>query len=82
LRKFVQGVRTTIQVAPFNVRRNVWFDVVLERSGIFTSVSVAGQGTLFEGVRTAQLQPGSVGVVTHWAKGLFDDVSVVEVLPR
>jgi hypothetical protein len=78
LRKFVQGVRTTIKVAPFNVRPNVWFDVVLERSGIFTSVSVAGQGTLFQDVRQAQLGPGSVGVVTHWAMGRFDDVSVVQ----
>jgi hypothetical protein len=78
LNKFVQGVRTTIKVAPFNVPRNTWFDVVLERSGIFTSVSVAGQGTLFQNVPQAQLGPGSIGVITHWAKGRFDDVSLVE----
>lgn len=78
LRKFVQGVRTTIEVAPFNVPRNVWFDVVLERSGMLTSVSVAGQGTLFQDVRQAQLGPGSIGVITHWAKARFDDVSLVE----
>lgn len=78
LQKFVQGVRTTIKVAPFNVPSNVWFDVVLERSGMLTSVSVAGQGTLFQDVPQAQLPPGSIGVITHWTRARFDDLSLVE----
>jgi hypothetical protein len=72
---FYDGARHTIATAPYKgggARK--WFDVRLDAD--LSSVSVWVNGELvFGNVDTSPVQEGSVGLVTHWAPGRFDDVS-------
>lgn len=76
LRKFIQGTTYVQATASFNIPRNTWFDVEVIRSGINTSVKVNGTSVI-SNVPQAQLGPGRVGVIGHWSKGRFDEISVV-----
>ena len=76
VRKFIQGVVYTQATTSINLPRNTWFDVEVMRRGFSTSVKVNGT-TVIGNVTQAQLGPGRVGVITHWSKGRFDDLSVV-----
>lgn len=75
LNKFIQGVSYRVGTFPHNVPRNTWFDVQLIRSGIFTTIKVNGV-TIARDVPQADLPTGRIGVVTHWAPGRFDDLSL------
>ena len=77
LNKVLNGTRIRIAQGSHSVPRNVWFDVEVSRSRGYTSVKVNGQ-TVFDQVPQAELGPGSVGVVSHWAKARFDELSAAE----
>lgn len=77
LNKFVQGVRTTIATSRHNVPRNTWFDVRLIRSGPYVSVEV-NDTVIAQLIRQGSLTGGSIGVIAHWARARFDDVSLSE----
>jgi hypothetical protein len=74
LNKVINGVRTRVAMATHNVPRNVWFDVEIVRRSITTTVKVNGT-SIFDKVRQGELGHGAVGVVTHWSKARFDDLS-------
>ena len=76
VRRFIQGVVYTQATTSINLPRSTWFDVEVMRRGFSTSVKVNGT-TVIGNVTQAQLGPGRVGVITHWSKGRFDDLSVV-----
>jgi hypothetical protein len=81
LNKVIQGTRYLVASATHGVPRNVWFDVEVIRSGDSTSVLVDGNA-IFDDVTQGDLGAGDVGVVTHWARGRFDDLSVEEFVIR
>jgi hypothetical protein len=81
LDEVIQSVRRRVATGSHTVGRNVWFDVELIRSGVDTTVTVNG-ATIFDRVPQARLPEGHLGVVTHWAKGRFDDLSVDEYVVR
>ena len=86
LNKFIQGQLTQIATATHGaLGSNVWFDVEVERRGPYANVNVNGQ-PVFQNVPAAQLDNpldnGVVGVISHWAPGRFDDLSIEEYLPR
>jgi hypothetical protein len=78
LNKFIQGVRYNLGSFAHNVPRKTWFDVELITSGGFISVKVNGAPIVTGVPQNSGLTGGSVGVITHWAKGRFDDVSLSE----
>jgi hypothetical protein len=81
LNKIIQGTRYLVASAKHNVPRNVWFDVEVVRSTLSTSVFVNGT-RIFDSVSQGQLGAGDVGVITHWARGRFDDLTVEEFVIR
>ena len=86
LNKFIQGQLTQIATATHGaLGSNVWFSVEVARRGPFATVKVNGQ-PVFQNVPTAQLDnplnTGTVGVISHWAPGRFDDLRMEEYLPR
>jgi hypothetical protein len=81
LRKYIHGARYTVATASHNVPRNVWFDVELLRDGINTTVKVNGT-TIFSNVLQGELTDGIVGVVTHWSRGRFDDLTTSAYVVR
>lgn len=71
------GVRTTLASAPYNGRRNVWFDVLLEND-FGVSVRVDGQRVFADvPANPNDFALGGVGLITHWAPGRFDDIRFV-----
>lgn len=80
LDKYSQGVRYRTATATHSIPRNTWFNVELTRSGPDTTVKANGV-TLFNHVPQGQLPSGSFGLVTHWAKARFDNLSL-SPLPR
>ena len=86
LNKFIQGQLTQVATATHTaLGRNVWFTVQLARRGAFATVKVNGQ-TVFQNVAAAQLdnslESGRVGLITHWARAMFDDLRIEEFAPR
>jgi hypothetical protein len=75
LNKFIQGVRYTVATRTHNIPRNTWFDVQVIRNGIFTDVKLNG-ATVVQQLPQGELRGGSVGAITHWTKGHFDNVSL------
>ena len=61
--------------------RAVWFDVELDRRGPRSTVKVNGQ-RVFQNVATGQLNPGDIGLITHWARANFDDLRMQDYPPR
>lgn len=80
LNKVINGVRYRVGSSVHDVPRNAWFEVELLRQQVSTTVRVNGV-TIFDQVPQNDLPFGDVGVVTHWAKGRFDDLSVTDA-PR
>jgi hypothetical protein len=76
LNKIIEGVRYPVRTAAHNVPRNTWFTAQVIRDGNRTTVKVNGT-TLVAGEIQAELH-GSVGVVSHWTKGHFDNVTTTE----
>jgi hypothetical protein len=90
LNKVVNGVRYRMASAAHNVPHNTWFDVELIRSSldtmlthssINTTVKVNGR-TIFSRVPQGQFGFGRVGVITHWARGRFDNLSIKPLLTQ
>jgi hypothetical protein len=90
LNKIVNGVRYRMASAAHNVPHNTWFDVELIRSSldtmhtdgsINTTVKVNGR-TIFTRVPQGQFGFGRVGVITHWARGRFDNLSIKPLLTQ
>jgi hypothetical protein len=75
LNKFIQGVRYPVRERTHNIARNTWFDVQVIRSGIFTTVKLNGT-TILENEPQGELRGGSIGAITHWTRGHFDDVTL------
>jgi hypothetical protein len=75
INKVIEGVRSTVRTATHTVPRNTWFDVQVIRSGILTTVKVNGI-TVVDGLIQGELRGGSTGLITHWSKGRFDDVTL------
>lgn len=81
LRKFIEGVRYTILSVPHNIPVNTPFNVQVIRNGIRTTVKVNG-ATVINGAIQGQLGGGRVGVVSHWTKGHYDNLSLTEFVTR
>jgi hypothetical protein len=77
LNKVIQGVKYPVRTRSHTIPRNTWFDVDVIRNGIFTTVKLNGE-TVLENEPQGDLPGGSIGLVTHWTRGRFDDVSVTE----
>lgn len=77
LNKVIQGARYPVRMASHTIPRNTFFDVDVIRRGITTDVNLNGV-PLFRFESQGDLRGGSIGVITHWAKGRFDNVSLVE----
>jgi hypothetical protein len=89
MNKVLNGVRYRVATGAHNVPRNVWFNVeVLRQTELFgeaaqslqTTVRVNGV-TIFDRVPQGELPYGDVGVVAHWARSRFDNLSVTDA-PR
>lgn len=78
MNKIVQGTKVRQASAVYNVPPNTWFDVEIRRVGTSTSLRVNGQ-LLISGVAQGQIVGGNIGVVTHWSKGKFDNLSWSEL---
>lgn len=81
LNKFIQGVRYPVRTLTHNIPRKTWFDVQVIRSGVFTTVKLNG-ATVLALEPQGELRGGSIGAITHWARGRFDDVSLAERVSR
>ena len=81
LNKVIQGARYSVAEFPHNVPSNTWFDVQLFRSGINSTIKVNG-ATVVSDVPQGELRGGRIGVVTHWAKASFDDLSLLPHVVR
>jgi hypothetical protein len=81
LNKFIQGVRYPVRSRTHTIPRNTWFDVQVIRSGIFTTVKLNGT-TILENEPQGELHGGSIGAITHWTKGHFDDATLVPFVVR
>lgn len=79
LNKFIQGVRYPVATGTHSVPRNTWFDVAVARRGNRTTVFVNGTEVI-AGELQGELHGGSIGAVTHWTKGHFDDLSLTEAV--
>ncbi len=77
LNKFIQGVRYPVATGTHSVPRNTWFDVAVARRGNRTTVFVNGTEVI-AGELQGELHGGSIGAVTHWTKGHFDNVSLTD----
>jgi hypothetical protein len=75
INKFIQGVRYPVASRSHNIPRNTWFDVQVIRNVTLTDVKVNGAPFL-QLVEQGELRGGSVGVITHWTRGRFDNVSL------
>jgi hypothetical protein len=75
----MEGTRYRLATGTHTVPRNVAFDVEVIRKGTTATVTVNGKPT-FQNVQVGQLGGGALGVVSHWAKGRFDNLVAKEVL--
>jgi hypothetical protein len=74
----MEGTRYRLATGSHTVPRNVAFDVEVIRKGTTATVTVNGHPT-FQNVQVGQLGFGALGVVSHWAKGRFDNLATKEV---
>ncbi len=81
LNKFIEGVRYPVRTLTHNIPRNTWFNVQVIRSGIFTDVKLNGV-TVVSQLPQGELRGGGFDVITHWAKGRFDNVSLESRVSR
>jgi hypothetical protein len=76
----IEGTIYRLATGTHTVPRNVWFDAELIRKGTTATVTVNGTPVI-QNVQAGQLGAGGLGVVTHWAKGRFDNVSTKHAVP-
>jgi hypothetical protein len=77
LNKFIQGVRYPVRTRSHTIPRNTFFNVQVFRNGIFTTIKLNG-ATIVENEPQGELSGGSIGVVTHFSRGRFDNVTLRE----
>jgi hypothetical protein len=77
INKVLNGVRYRVASGTHSVPRNVWFDVEVLHQGTSTTVKVNGN-TVFDRVPQGELPFGDVGVVSHWSKARFDNLTVTD----
>jgi hypothetical protein len=73
LNKFIQGVRYPVVTVSHTIPRNTWFDVQVIRDGIFTDIKLNGV-TAVRLLPQGELRAGSIGAITHWTRGHFDNL--------
>jgi hypothetical protein len=76
INKVINGVVRPFGSVQMNLPRNAFFDVEFHRSGIWGRVKVNGTDVFPTGLFLGALSGGSVGVITHFAQGRFDNVSL------
>lgn len=81
INKVLNGARYRVASGTHNVPRNVSFDVEVLRQGVNTTVKVNGR-TVFDRVPQGELPFGDVGVVSHWSKARFDNLTVTDAPVR
>ena len=77
LNKVFEGVRTTVATATHTIPRNTWFNVQVARTAHSTYIQINGISVI-QALQQSELQGGTVGVITHWTKGHFDNVSLTD----
>jgi hypothetical protein len=77
INKVLNGARYRVATGTHNVPANTWFDVELLRQGVNTTVKVNGS-IVFDRVPQGELPAGDVGVVSHWSKARFDNLTVTD----
>jgi hypothetical protein len=77
INKVLNGDRYRVATGAHNVPRNVFFDVEVLRQGVNTTVKVNG-ATVFDRVPQGELPAGDVGVVSHWSRARFDNLTVTD----
>jgi hypothetical protein len=77
INKVFQGVRTTVATATHSVPRNTWFNVQVGRTSVQTDVRINGV-TVIPNLVQLELLGGSIGFVTHWTRGHFDNVTLTD----
>jgi hypothetical protein len=77
MNKVLNGRSFRVATGTHSVPRNTWFDVELLRAGTTTTVKVNG-ATIFDRVPQGQQSKGAVGVVAHWAKARFDNLTIAD----
>jgi hypothetical protein len=75
------GVKTRVATGTQPIPARTWFDVDVLRQGTTTTVKVNG-AAIFNKVKQGQPALGDVGVVTHWAKAHFDDLTITDAPAR
>jgi hypothetical protein len=81
LNKVIQGVKYRLASGHHNAPPHEWFTFAVIRYGEFTTVKV-NEEVIFPSVYQGQLGPGEIGVITHFTRARFEDVSVTERLDR
>jgi hypothetical protein len=81
LNKVIQGVKYRLASGHHNAPPHEWFTFAVIRYGEFTTVKV-NEEVIFPNVYQGQLGPGEIGVITHFTRARFEDVSVTERLDR
>jgi hypothetical protein len=83
INRVVGGETSLVASGQHNIGPNTWFDVELIRDSNNSTVKVNGVPIfMLEKVTTGQFGPGRVGVISHWARGRFDNLSVTPLLAR
>jgi len=77
LNKVFEGVRTAVATSTHSIPRNTWFNAQVARTGNQTDIKINGI-TVILNVQQSELRSGTVGVITHWTKGHFDNVSLTD----
>jgi hypothetical protein len=77
----IQGVKYRLASGHHNAPPHEWFTFAVIRYGEFTTVKV-NEEVIFPSVYQGQLGPGEIGVITHFTRARFEDVSVTERLDR
>jgi hypothetical protein len=74
----IKGVRHRQATGTYDAPAQKWFDVEIRRVGTLTNVRVNGRTVLAQ-VPQGQMHGGRIGLVTHWTRGGFDDLSWQEL---
>lgn len=77
LNKVFQGVLTPVATATHSIPRNTWFNVQVIRNFDSTSIKINGVYVI-QFAQQPELKSATVGVITHWTRGHFDNVTLTD----
>jgi hypothetical protein len=80
LNKVIHGEKYRVATASHSIGPNEGFTLAIRNTGFGTTIRLNDTTTLFG--TNQDLGPGEIGVVTHFARGSFDTLSVSERLER